>query len=46
MFLNGLLGLAHLFVIGGANLVGSDLYKKLYAYFVAHFKPMTEVCTH
>jgi cullin 1 len=28
---------------GGANLVGSDLYKKLYAYFVAHFKSMTEV---
>lgn len=32
-----------LFIIGGANLVGSDLYKKLYAYFVAHFKPMTDV---
>lgn len=33
-----------LVLIGGANLVGSDLYKKLYAYFVAHFKPMIDVC--
>jgi len=28
----------------GANLVGSDLYQKLQEYFIAHFKPMKEVC--
>ena len=30
-------------IIGGANLVGSDLYKKLSGYFVNHFKPMMDV---
>ncbi|KAG6831984.1 hypothetical protein H0H87_003128 [Tephrocybe sp. NHM501043] len=28
----------------GANLVGSDLYSKLHAYFVEHFKPMVNTC--
>ncbi|KAF8076837.1 Cullin [Lyophyllum atratum] len=28
----------------GANLVGSDLYSKLHAYFVEHFKPMVKKC--
>ncbi|KAF5388288.1 hypothetical protein D9615_000826 [Tricholomella constricta] len=28
----------------GANLVGSDLYSKLSAYFVEHFKPMIQKC--
>ncbi|KAG6853139.1 hypothetical protein C0991_006619 [Blastosporella zonata] len=28
----------------GANLVGSDLYSKLHAYFIEHFKPMVDTC--
>ncbi|KAG6811936.1 hypothetical protein H0H92_005165 [Tricholoma furcatifolium] len=28
----------------GANLVGSDLYTKLSAYFVEHFRPMVQTC--
>lgn len=33
-----------LLISAGANLVGSDLYKKLSGYFVTHFKLMIEVC--